>query len=843
MIVIFQSECEGSALKKTRRVLDSFANRIGQRSWKTHITMEGLGAVKKLLNKSASKNTAVACHLIKERQRTELLWIVGSRSKFDSLGQVPVHITKQDLLKKEDENQWYYLPCIKAIVAITALLHDWGKTSDLFQEKLKISSYKGDPLRHEWISYLLFVNLIDYFQAKDDKTWVEGILNWNFDEKALIANLKHIQIHTTTLLPPIASFIGSLIISHHKLPYLPYKEALQYRAEKGSTIEEVFALINSSWGYKNSHDENEYMLRIGNCFNFRQGILIQSNSWVKSLKKWAFKLLESIDSIEDSFHKGLSPIFFQHCRLSVMLADHYFSSIPEDPKFKFFTSLLANTYRNTGKPHQLLEEHLLGVSKNALYITHLLPRFEDSLGVSKDNRTLHKASPSEYRWQDQAVAKIKINSKNQVINDSGTFIINLASTGSGKTMANAKVMQALSDDENSLRFTLALGLRSLTKQTGDEYRNRIGLDDSELAILIGGINPGELEDFDEKEVENIEDLHFEENLIDGEIDYFMEISNEQLSPIIQKSRDRKFLYAPVVVCTIDHLMSATESCRSIRNILPALRLMSSDLVIDEIDDFSPKDLIAIGRLIHLTALLGRKVMISSATIPPDLAEGYLNAYISGWKIYSQFKRINITVSSIIIDEFSTKVSLLGTNPSTPMIEEFRITYDKFIDKRISQLQNIPQKRIGKIVNCDHILMNPQDSYFDSSMENLYFEIIKTSVLESHDRYHTYDASKEKSVSFGVVRMANISPCIALTKYFLNTQLPLDVDIRVMPYHSQQVMLLRHEQEKHLDLVLKRTKDKNPLHEALIKKHIDSTHSKNIIFILVTTPVEEIGRGP
>ncbi len=144
----------------------------------------------------------MACHLIKERQRTELLWIVGSRSKFDSLGQVPVHTTKQDLLKKEDENQWYYLPCIKAIVAITALLHDWGKTSDLFQEKLKISSYKGDPLRHEWISYLLFVNLIDYFQAKDDKTWVEGILNWNFDEKALIANLKHIQIHTTTCFLP-----------------------------------------------------------------------------------------------------------------------------------------------------------------------------------------------------------------------------------------------------------------------------------------------------------------------------------------------------------------------------------------------------------------------------------------------------------------------------------------------------------------------------------------------------------------------------------------------------------------------------------------------------------------
>ena len=33
--------------------------------------------------------------------------------------------------------------------------------------------------------------------------------------------------------------------------------------------------------------------------------------------------------------------------------------------------------------------------------------------------------------------------------------------------------------------------------------------------------------------------------------------------------------------------------------------------------------------------------------------------------------------------------------------------------------------------------------------------------------------------------------------------PDDVDVKIMAYHSQQIMLLRHEQEKHLDSVLKR----------------------------------------
>ena len=61
MMVTFVSQCEKKALKRTRRVLDSFANRIGDNTWQTIITQEGLNAVQKLLRKTASKNTAVSC--------------------------------------------------------------------------------------------------------------------------------------------------------------------------------------------------------------------------------------------------------------------------------------------------------------------------------------------------------------------------------------------------------------------------------------------------------------------------------------------------------------------------------------------------------------------------------------------------------------------------------------------------------------------------------------------------------------------------------------------------------------------------------------------------------------
>lgn len=88
--------------------------------------------------------------------------------------------------------------------------------------------------------------------------------------------------------------------------------------------------------------------------------------------------------------------------------------------------------------------------------------------------------------------------------------------------------------------------------------------------------------------------------------------------------------------TIDHLMGAVETKRGGKYILPSLRLMSSDLVIDEIDDFNREDLTAIARLIHLAGMYGRNVVISSATIPPDLAEGMYRSYLTGLSCRNAF---------------------------------------------------------------------------------------------------------------------------------------------------------------------------------------------------------------
>jgi CRISPR-associated endonuclease/helicase Cas3 len=106
MMVLFVSQCEKKALARTRRVLDAFADRIGDNTWQTVITQEGLGAVKKLLRKTASKSTAVSCHWIRSRSRSDLLWVVGNRDKFNPQGVVAVNSTEKDVEQYQDKYHW-----------------------------------------------------------------------------------------------------------------------------------------------------------------------------------------------------------------------------------------------------------------------------------------------------------------------------------------------------------------------------------------------------------------------------------------------------------------------------------------------------------------------------------------------------------------------------------------------------------------------------------------------------------------------------------------------------------------------------------------------------------------
>jgi len=810
MMVTFVSQCEKKALNRTRRVLDSFANRIGDNTWQTVITNDGLTAVKKLLRKTASKNTAVSCFWIRSRSRSELVWVVGNKDKFNSEGVVPVNYTQQNILKYSNEEDWKFLPVVEAITVFSALLHDFGKLTLLFQNKLKgKNKTQSDPLRHEWVSILFLIAIVN---NKKDEEWLDYLISDEIHKNISKLNVSDIS-NPLDNLPPVASIVAWLILSHHKLPVLE-------EGYKGQEINlsKLFRLISPSWGYESTKEKTAF----NEWFKYAE-LPSKSIEWQQEIKCYAIKLKNLLAQINSIFNSTSFRPTITYARMCLMLADHYYSSQPKDPNWHSSVKLFANTDQKKQLKQQL-DEHLVGVAKQVKVNIKKLPQFEAVFNQNirvTNNKEIRKKSKQEYKWQDDAVSGIKkwkYEEKDLDKHQFGFFAVNMASTGKGKTFANAKIMQSLSENEESLRYILALGLRTLTLQTGDEYKDKIGLKDEELAILIGS--------------KAILDLHKQKNntgsesdasLLDNELVFNEDFPEQGLDTVLKNAKDRQFLYAPVLACTIDHIIQSTEVMRGGRYILPTIRLMSSDLVIDEIDDFDNTDLIAIGRLIHLAGMLGRKVMISSATIPPGLAEGYFNVYQSGWDIFSKMRNKMIPVGCAWIDEFKTKVYTINNK------ENYKKQHDNFINKRIENLKKQPVKRKANIAQC-------------SADAKEYFEAIKQAVLEKHKHHHFVDAKTDKNISVGVVRMANINPCIELTKYLLENNLGQNVEIKTMAYHSRQVLLMRHEQEKYLDKILKRNKgDAHILEDTVIRSHIDNSKTKNIIFVLVATPVEEVGR--
>ena len=850
MIVTFVSQCEKKALARTRRVLDAFADRIGDNTWQTVITQEGLLAVKKLLRKTASKNTAVSCHWFRSRSRSELVWVVGNKSKFNSQGSVPVNSTSTNRRYRDDLQDWQFLPVIRSLTCLAALMHDWGKASARFQQKLA-KNYKGngaDSLRHEWVSCLLLKALISNTANPDaDEDWLTTLKDGKIDEDVLKASLCNSIEKPLAGLPSIAKLVAWLIVTHHRLPFLEEKKSP--KGSPCSSLEGMLGMIDKHWGYENNVEN------LSSCLEFPQGLLTNSSKWLSQIKRWSGKLLASQSVVSEAIDNGSYRVLLHHARLSLMLGDHYFSSlnIRQTAQWHNTTGLIANTQKDKS-PKQALDQHLVGVYESAKIIVGKLPAIESELEPSFNTAELKRKSRSLYAWQDAAAKKVRAWRKACSDTRKGFFAVNMASTGCGKTFANAKVMMALSDDGDSLRYILALGLRTLTLQTGDEYRDRIfkKSDGSDLAVLIGSKAIADLHYQNKREKTQEQTKHGSESVESllansDEVVYQGELPEEGLTTILQRHKDRQLLYAPVLACTIDHIIAATETTRGGRYILPALRLLSSDLVIDEVDDFTGGDLIVIGRLIYLAGMLGRRVMISSATIPPAMAEGYFNAYQQGWLLYCKTRNASPVVGCAWIDEFSTHVEDIGNQDQAAA--DYRKIHDGYIDKRITQLGKQTAKRKAIVIDCSQA-MQIKDEPIMVTRKEAWFNRIASTTLDMHEQHHTVDNRTGLKVSFGVVRIANIQPCVQLTCFLQNYDWPENTELRVMAYHSRQVLLLRHEQEKHLDTVLRRKEkhDEQPqaFYNEQIRNHLDTIANRqpnviNLLFILVATPVEEVGR--
>ncbi|MGE8496937.1 MAG: type I-F CRISPR-associated helicase Cas3f [Pseudomonas sp.] len=824
MNILLIAQCDKRALVESRRVLDQFAERRGERTWQTPITQAGLETLRTLLKKTARRNTAVACHWIRGRDHSELLWIVGDASRFNEQGAVPTNTTRRDVLRKADENDWHSAEDIKLLAQMAALFHDIGKANTAFQAKLRGKGPLADAYRHEWVSLRLFEAFVG--SGSSDADWLQRLVGYNDD--GWLARLRPDHLHapsgpfTKSHLPPLAQAIGWLIVSHHRLP------AAKTNAP---SVKALPVVIRADWcGARSEASEAEKAA----CWQFSAGHLpFSSAAWKSRTAACAQALVDRPGLLQRASELLADPYLMHLSRLVLMLADHHYSSQPANPRLgdQGFPAH-ANTEKG-GALKQRLDEHLLGVALGARRITGMLTRLERSLPrIARHKGFKRRATDERFRWQDKAfdlASGLRDASARQ-----GFFGINLASTGCGKTLANGRILYALADPQRGARFSIALGLRTLTLQTGEAYREKLGLGDDDLAVRVGGLAVRELFELGtsqrQAEVQGSESagallenghVHYEANLEDGPLKEWLQ----------QDPLPHKLVSAPVLACTVDHLIPACESTRGGRQIAPMLRLLTSDLVLDEPDDFDLADLPALTRLVHWAGLLGSRVLLSSATLPPALVRGLFEAYRAGRAAYRKHRGepgASAGICCAWFDEFGCRTSDHVDG------DTFAGQHTAFIDTRLAALSKQPVRRRARIVPIASASRERPAICAELAAQ------LPVWMNELHQRHHSASADG-KCVSFGLVRLANIDPLIELAQALYAQGAAEGVRLHLCVYHSRFPLLLRSAIERQLDSLLRRHEPEAIFTQSTVRDALARYSETNHLFVVIASPVAEVGR--
>ncbi|MFW6145512.1 MAG: hypothetical protein ACOC4Y_01805, partial [bacterium] len=194
-------------------------------------------------------------------------------------------------------------------------------------------------------------------------------------------------------------------------------------------------------------------------------------------------------------------------------------------------------------------------------------------------------------------------------------------------------------------------------------------------------------------------------------------------------------------------------------------------------------------------------------------------YMSGWKLFAYTRKRKSEVLCAWVDEITgAKTEFLSDD------KLFKEQHEIFIRRRLTGLQKQRPRRKTEL----------------AIIENKDFA---GTVVKWIERLHNRHAKlvNGKKVSFGVVRMANITPCVMMARFLLNTDLPENIELKALTYHSRFPLLIRNAIEAELDITLKRKNLQDAFESPNVKKHIEAARTKNVIFVVVATPVEEVGR--
>ena len=813
------------AIARTAAVLDAYALRIGDRTWQSPMTVEGLSEVRAALRRSASKSTAVACWRNDGRTRMRLLWTVGRARTFARDGAFAV-ASKTRKMRVE-------LPGFARAAAVIAnasgLAHDLGKYAEAFQKKLHSAKPISDAIRHEWLS----AELLDFVDQGDnqDNVGTDFAAAWQTATDRAIN--RRVDSPTGT---PFASALGSArdalkfaVVTHHRLPY--EGDAVNKHPMSG-------AMNPGTYFRDGDGDRSAHRKFIG-------------PTPVKLLGR-LHKAIQKCDAID---YTGDAPLLYWRAvalfaRMALILADHSVSARPFDERLpRDAIKAFANT-RKIGasrRPDQPLEQHLDNVGSLAGDLVHKLWSYKPpALCPASREHIDERSRPGRYEWQNRAVDAVH---RAGTAVDAPTLVLNAAATGSGKTRANVRLLSALRKDAD-LRIATALNLRSLTLQVAESYRKELRIEHDELDCVIGDRRAMELHGANQVADPQDDD----DNPVEAEFE--ASESGDPPPPWLEpfferRPKMRSVVATPMLVSTIDFLVAAGEPNMQAHHAIAMTRLMSSDLILDEIDSYDPKALVAVLRLVQYAAFWGRNVVASSATLSVVVANALHKVFEFGCRMRSAAMDLNLGWRIVLVSDTAQTRVLTKRD-----LAQYEVQYRAFIEETLAPLAGkslrpaalwpmtlpvaIGAQRINPRKQAPPAVATPS-----KPLANCWNEHVAEAAGEMHHR-HGWElqlaGGRTVRISMGLIRVANIGPCIELAKHLANTRAG---KVRVAAYHSQLLMLQRWHVERSLDELLTR-KGEDEKWKRVIGANADvlasfDAQTNDLSLIVVATPVEEIGR--
>lgn len=781
-------------------------------------------------------------------------------------------------------------PVLIHVTRLAALFHDLGKASALFQKKLRgLSGALTEPLRHEVLSYLMLWDALDIepLADLDDADWLQAL--------SLSPELFQKHVSDRSLLSPRTTDWVSKILAGKNLAQNRGESTedsgkavllkLNQLRTKRPLLASVLWLVLTHHGLPGTVTDNNLLHHLHKDRAQDAGVLRenlqpaagelpwQQSAWLDSVRQEATQLLAVLSQapglIKAFFASSSGAVSVAHLARPALILGDYKAAILKTETHDLNQDLVV--LANTREPAQRLKEGNKTASDRELPLggdslaTHLISAKNESDLLYRLKATVltsfaptcvpsHLTTgiraqdlPARFQWQKDAADKVAqaISTNPQT----GFFGVVVSSTGAGKTLGGVRLMDAAC--QGRLRYTLPLSRKSLTLQAGRDYREDTGLDPSSVAVVIGSRTTqvlGEIasvgadclkrDPLSTRTADHL--LSLEEELL---VDYSPSQHNTEAwradfdtadEALFKTAKSLDLISAPILVTTADHLTSAVELLRGKSSLL-TLRLMSSDLLLDEIDNYSAKDLVSLGKLVLTAGIFGRKVILMSATMNPAIVKGFYAAYCEGLSLAGALRGQPFEHITAVISNETTAFVDKGSS-----IEAFLSAYELHVQAFLEKSEAQPQRRKVGLLDVSACAA-PKSA----QAQPPFFDRILQECLNLHEGNKLQDRNSGVAYSVGFVRFNRASTCfdaaVHLSENLNSEDGPL---IKYVTYHAKQTVLGMNVLDTKLGRILKRSADGDLTGHPEVATTLQTAAQigrKDVVFIVLTTTLLETGR--